>query len=361
MAGVIVFGTGFGCLTHVRTLRAAGFDVRAIVGRDPERTAERARRFQVPLALTSADEALALDGVEAVAIATPPATHHPLVLAAAAMGKHILCEKPFALDAQQALTMCEAAERAGVIHLLGTEFRYAPGNALLARVVQAGRIGDPIDAEFSLDVPFVAGADAGGVPEWWHDDAQSGGWLGAWGSHVIDQIRTTLGEIESVSAFLSVRGDRLAGADDGFNALCMTASGASVTMRSSARSHVFGASTRIIGSEATAVLQGESVTLHSSQGVEILDMPEELAVLPPNAPPTEGLETAYELGHAVGSDFGPYTRLGEVMLGLIEGRDLTQTGWPTPATFRDGLACQRVTDAIRRSSEHGGVRESLKS
>ena len=43
--GAVVVGAGFGCLTHAPALRAAGFAVRALVGRDPRRTAERARRF----------------------------------------------------------------------------------------------------------------------------------------------------------------------------------------------------------------------------------------------------------------------------------------------------------------------------
>jgi predicted dehydrogenase len=46
--GAVVVGTGFGCFTHVRALRAAGFDVLGVVGRDPAKTAERARRFEVP-------------------------------------------------------------------------------------------------------------------------------------------------------------------------------------------------------------------------------------------------------------------------------------------------------------------------
>ena len=356
MPGIVVFGTSFGCLTHVRTLREAGFEVLAVVGQNPERTAERARRFEVPLALTSVDEAFALDGVDAVSIATPPSTHHSLVLTAAAAGKHILCEKPFAMDAQQAEAMCDAAERAGVVHLLGTEFRYAPGNALLAHAVQSGRVGDPIDAQFQLDVPFVASTESE-VPEWWRDDQQSGGWLGAYGSHIIDQIRTTLGEIETVSAHLSTRKDRLEGADEGFNALFKTSSGASVTMRSCARSFAISGATLVVGSEATAVLQGDEVTLHSASGAEKLELPKEFEVLPPKPPPTEGLKTSYEMGHTLGTDFGPYTRLGEVMLGLIEQRDVSL--WPTPATFRDGLACQRVSDAIRSSSARGGAQEIL--
>ena len=51
--GVAVVGTAFGCLTHVRVLRAAGFDVRALVGRDPERTSARAKRFEIAHACTS--------------------------------------------------------------------------------------------------------------------------------------------------------------------------------------------------------------------------------------------------------------------------------------------------------------------
>ena len=70
VTGVVIVGTGFGCITHLRALRAAGFDVHALVGRDPEKTAERARRFEVPHGLTNLADALALPGVDAVAIAT---------------------------------------------------------------------------------------------------------------------------------------------------------------------------------------------------------------------------------------------------------------------------------------------------
>src|SRR5262245_10014772 len=99
---VVVAGTGFGCFTQVRALRAAGFEVAALVGRDEAKTRERARRFEVARALRSFAEALDLPGVDAVAIATPPHTHAELVLAALAAGKHVLCEKPFARDAGEA-------------------------------------------------------------------------------------------------------------------------------------------------------------------------------------------------------------------------------------------------------------------
>ena len=90
MSGVVVFGTGFGCVTHVRALRAAGFDVVALVGQDPDKTAARAAMFDIPVALTSLQDALALDGVDAVTIATPPHTHAAIALAAIAAGKHLI-------------------------------------------------------------------------------------------------------------------------------------------------------------------------------------------------------------------------------------------------------------------------------
>jgi len=82
--GVAVVGTGFGCFTHVRALRHAGMEVRALVGRDPERTARRAQLFGVPQVARTLADALALPGIDAVTIATPPHTHAELALEALA-------------------------------------------------------------------------------------------------------------------------------------------------------------------------------------------------------------------------------------------------------------------------------------
>ena len=75
MTGVVVVGTGFGCFTHVRALRAAGFDVLALVGRDPEKTAGEPPSSTSHAALTSRRRGARPRGSDAVTIATPPHTH----------------------------------------------------------------------------------------------------------------------------------------------------------------------------------------------------------------------------------------------------------------------------------------------
>src|SRR5262245_8727381 len=100
--GAVVVGTGFGVITHLRALRAAGFAVPSRVGSDQQKAAARAAMFDVSNATTSLADALALPGVDAVAIATPPHTHASIALESIAAGKHVVCEKPFAANVAEA-------------------------------------------------------------------------------------------------------------------------------------------------------------------------------------------------------------------------------------------------------------------
>ncbi len=349
--GVVVVGTGFGCLTHVRALRAAGFDVRAVVGRDPEKTATRARAFDVPLGLTSLEEALDLPGVDAVTIATPPLLHAPMALGAIARGMHVLCEKPLARDASEARVMLDAAERAGVVHLMGTEFRFDPGQALLARVVRSGAIGDPKLAMFVLHVPILAAADSD-VPEWWADADAGGGWLGAHGSQVIDQVRVTLGELRSVTASVLHVTPRSWTADDGFCVQFSTRSGAVGVMQSTASDRgPMLIETRVIGSTGTAWLEGLSdrVQLADASGSRRVDVPDDLRTPSASEPLPEGLlMSSYERMTGHGLDFGAYARLAEHFMARIRGG--APPPGPQPATFADGVADMVALDAMRRSA-----------
>jgi predicted dehydrogenase len=347
--GAVVVGTSFGCITHVRALREAGFVVRSLVGRDPERTAERARRHAIPVACTSLAEALAQPGVDAVTIATPPHSHRELVRAAIAADKHVLCEKPFARNSAEARQMRAAAEAAGVVHLLGTEFRFATAQALLAREIAAGAIGEARLATFSLYAPMLAAPDAA-VPDWWARAEDGGGWLGAYGSHVVDQVRHTLGDFSGVSAGLSRVADSPRSAEDTFTIHFRLASGVEGMLQSSAS--VWGrflATTQIAGTRGALWLQGDEVWLADREGARRLEVPADLALGPPSPPSPEGLtDTAYGQMHLSGVDFRPYVRLCEAFRDRILGVPIARD--PVPATFADGVAGMAVLDAIRISA-----------
>ncbi|MFP8876013.1 MAG: Gfo/Idh/MocA family oxidoreductase, partial [Myxococcota bacterium] len=231
--GAVVVGTSFGFITHMRALREAGFEVRALVGRDPEKTAERAARAGVPHASTNLEEALALPGVEVVTVATPPHTHAEIVLAALGAGKHVVCEKPLARDAAEARRMRDAADAAGRIHLVGTEFRWATGQAVATRAIHEGLIGEPRLVSYLLHQPMLADP-SGEVPAWWSQSEEGGGWLGAYASHVIDQLRHMLGDFEGVSASLGVVSDRNWSAEDTYSVHFRTRGGAEGVLQSTA-------------------------------------------------------------------------------------------------------------------------------
>jgi predicted dehydrogenase len=358
--GAVVVGTGFGCITHVRALRAAGFAVRGVVGRDPDRTQERARQFGVDRAFTSLDDALAVDGVDAVTVATPPHAHAPLVLQALAAGKHVICEKPFARDAEEGRTMLAAARAAGVVHMMGTEFRWDPGQATLARVIRSGAIGEPRLATIVLHVPVLADP-AAAVPEWWADENAGGGWFGAHGSQVIDQLRVTLGELAGVSATLTRVGTSTMTADDAFVMHFETRAGCAGVMQSTAAD--WGPPiviTRVAGTSGTAWIEGIGATVNVADrdGTRTVPVGSDLPTGRPEPLPAGVLHTAYDRMIAHGLDLGPYTCLAAA----FRDRILTARGLgpaivddPKPATFEDGVAGMAVLDAARQSARADGA------
>jgi predicted dehydrogenase len=346
--GAAVVGTGFGVITHARALAAAGIEVRALVGRDPDKAAKRAALFGIPHATTDRAEAFARDDIDVVAVTTPPHSHAEIVLDAVAAGKHVLCEKPFARDLGEARSMLSAADAAGVVHLLGTEFRFALGQALLTRTVRSGAIGEPRFFLFVLQLPTLADP-AAEMPAWWDDSSQGGGWLGAQGTHVIDQVRTTIGEITRVSASLETLSPRRMTADDTYTVQFDTATGATGVLHSScAAGGQFVVATKVTGTAGSAWAQGDEVWIDTGAGPTQIPAADDLPAVPPVPPPSELLHSAYDMWHSTGMDLAPYTRLYEIMRDRVLGREVPAD--PAAGTFADGVANQAVVDAIRESS-----------
>ncbi len=346
---VAVVGTSFGVRVHVPALRAAGFEVVALVGTDPDRTARRAARAEIPVATT--DLLSVLPDVDAITIATPPATHKLLALTAIRAGKHVICEKPFTLGTTEARDLVAAAERYRVTALIGHEFRWATDRAVLGKAIHDGLIGEPRVATLVQYHDLVADP-ATRMPAWWFDRGAGGGWLGASGSHIIDQVRVWLGDFVTVSAALRVVSDREVTAEDTFTIRARMTNSCDVVLQQTAGAYGPPSGiTRISGSAGTVWLDGGKAWFADGTGSWELPIPESL-VLP--AAPAASDAAVHAYTHL---EIGPYTRLAEAFRAGIEGTP------PDPAvpipTFADGLVDMQVLDAIRASAAADGARVNV--
>lgn len=143
----IVIGAGWAGEGHSKALRAAGVEVVALCGRTPEPAQALAQKLGI--AAVRLDWRAALQDLQPdiVAIATPGHLHAEMVVAAAKVGCHIVCEKPLGLSAGQALEMLQAVEAAGVKHAYCMTSRYAPAALYAQQLLASGLIGQVQEIE----------------------------------------------------------------------------------------------------------------------------------------------------------------------------------------------------------------------
>ena len=118
-----------------------GLELTAVAARDRGRADEAAARWGLPLAFGSYDELMASDEVDAVYIGTPPSLHRRWAIAAIEAGKHVLCEKPFAANADDARRIADAARGSDVVVMEAFHWRYHPYAQQIADVIASGDLG----------------------------------------------------------------------------------------------------------------------------------------------------------------------------------------------------------------------------
>ena len=162
--------------------------------------AAAAATFGVP-ACGDPGELIARGDVDLVHVATPPSSHHELVLAAAKAGKHVLCEKPLATTVADADEMLAAARQAGVVCPVNFVLRYNAVTEGVKAVIDSGVLGGVLSARLTncaSDTPLA--------PEhWFWDKAVSGGIFIEHGGHFFDLYGYWLGPGEVISAHAETR------------------------------------------------------------------------------------------------------------------------------------------------------------
>ena len=342
MQKIGIIGTGWGARVQVPAFREAGLDVVAIAGSNRDKTHSVAADLRVK----PVDDWRELidSGVDLVSIVTPPAHHLEMASAALVAGKHVISEKPTALNAAQASELVAAARNhPDQIAIVDHELRFLP-----AWIAARERIQD-IGSLRYLEVRYASPArgDRNREWNWWSDESQGGGIWGAVGSHFVDTIRYLGFEIEKVQAMLhTVIGERPAGdhrktvTSDDLAAIHLQLSGGALAMLT-------------LSVVASGPDEAATMTLHGEKGAMRLTG-EELLFSQPGKPLARiaGRELQPRPGNSPGGAFGTGTLLlGQALKSALDGNRKVLA---PAATFEDGLAQQRVLDAARESARSGG-------
>ena len=138
-----VVGVGFIGVAHVEALRRLGVDVVGVVGSDPERARRKAETASLPMVYDDLDALLADPAIDVVHVATPNHLHAPQVRDVLAAGKHVVCEKPLALTADDAADLVALAGAAGKVNAVCFNLRFYPLCHQARALVRSGAIGAP--------------------------------------------------------------------------------------------------------------------------------------------------------------------------------------------------------------------------
>jgi predicted dehydrogenase len=201
--GIGIVGAGFARTTQIPGfMNCANAQVVAIASARREHAEEVAREFGIPNVEDDWRGLVSRDDVDLVSIVTPVVTHCDMALAAIDNGKAVLCEKPMAMNADEAKRMTERAAEKGVPGLIDHELRFLPGRLKMRELVQRGELGKIKHA--SVIFRADSRADPNRPWNWWSDEKQGGGALGAIGSHIIDGFRWLLAaEVDEVACRLA--------------------------------------------------------------------------------------------------------------------------------------------------------------
>lgn len=343
-----IIGTGFGA-----KVQAPGFqmhpetEVVALSSIRPGRAAEAAAALNIPQAFDDWQEMVEKVDLDLLSVVTAPNLHYPPAIAGLVKGRHVLCEKPFALHLEQAREMRDLARSQGVVHAVNHEFRYLPARQTFKHLVASGFLGEIFQVVVTFTMPSFE-RFATRPYSWLWDAEAGGGMLGALGSHLIETLQWWFGPITNVAARLDTRirmrqgdsGLTRVTADDSFRFLCDFGSGAGgVVQFLPVAHHGEGLRVEAYGRNGTLIFQGDKQVLAGHPGGPL--QPVELPAI----------EAVPGVGDRVNIDshLPPFLVLVDRLVKAIR-QGQPGTDYPD---FQTGCQVQAVLDALRQSQREG--------
>jgi predicted dehydrogenase len=199
-----VCGAGFIGPVHVEALRRLGVTITGILGVDDKESTTAQQKLGLPKAYKSIDEVLADKNVHAVHLAVPNVLHYELAKKAVLAGKHVLCEKPLAMNSKESAELVELVRSRKVAAAVSYNVRFYPLNLEARDRVRRGEVGDiyAVNGSYTQDWLFYD------TDYNWRVLADQGGELravGDVGTHWMDLIHAITGlDVEAVFADLKV-------------------------------------------------------------------------------------------------------------------------------------------------------------
>ena len=333
-----------------------------------ELAAEAAARFGFDSYVTDWRQIVEDPQVDIVDVAVPNDLHEEISVAAAAAGKHVMCEKPIARTGAEGQAMVDAVERAGVVNMVAFNYRRTPAVVLANEILESGKLGRILNFRGTYLQDWSA--DPESALSWRFQKSVAGsGAVGDIGSHVLDIARYLLGEVAAVNAtvhtYVSERPEQTGlrdalgtGArqtnvrrapvdvDDEFMALLRFADGAVGSIEATRNGY---GRNNFLTFEVHAERGSVAFNYERRDELQLFDAADETG--------RRGFRTIYTgPPHPYGSALWPIPALG-IGYGetkIIECHDFVEAvvnEAPVSPSFRDGAAVANICDAILESGE----------
>ena len=194
---IAVIGASSMGLSHMKgVVNNKNANLFAVCDTDAQALAAAKEKYDVPVAVADYRELVSSNDVDAVIIVTPDQLHLEMTAAFLRAGKHVLCEKPMALNVRECEEMMRIQRETGKMLMIGQVCRCTPAFIMAKEIVDSGRIGELffVESEYAHNYEHVEGKDS------WRKTPERSGFIGG-GCHAVDLLRWIAGDPTEVTAY----------------------------------------------------------------------------------------------------------------------------------------------------------------